>query len=151
TLHDHAKILEFGIPKLVADVESVADMSASTATAIGEHTLTQPGAALGTLSYMAPEQAHGKPVDARGDLFSRGAVLYGMATGKRAFPKSLDWTRPPAPHGLDRELYRIVLKLLEADPQVRSQRASDVLSDLGRLETRLRSVGSPRLWLIAGV
>ncbi|HJZ74559.1 MAG TPA: protein kinase, partial [Vicinamibacterales bacterium] len=146
-----AKILDFGIAKLVADVESVEVMSASTATAIGEHTLTQPGVALGTLSYMSPEQAHGKPVDARSDLFSFGAVLYEMATGKRAFPRSLDWTRPPAPHGLDRELYRIVLKLLEADPQVRYQRASDVLSDLGRLETRLRSVGSPRLWLIAGV
>jgi len=145
-----AKVLDFGIAKLVADVESVEVTATSAATAIGEHTLTQPGVALGTLSYMSPEQAHGKQVDARSDLFSFGAVLYEMATGKRAFPKSLDWTPPPAPHELDRELYRIVLKLVEADPQVRYQRASDVLSDLERLETRLRSIGSRRLWLIAG-
>src|SRR5262249_7222401 len=82
-----AKILDFGIAKLVADVESVEVMSASTATAIGEHTLTQPGVALGTLSYLSPEQAHGKQVDARSDLFSFGAVLSEMATGKRAFPR----------------------------------------------------------------
>jgi len=145
-----AKVLDFGIAKLVADVESVEVTSANAATAIDEHTLTQPGVALGTLSYMSPEQAHGNQVDARSDLFSFGAVLYEMATGKRAFPKSLDWTPPAAPHELDRELYRIVLKLLEADPQVRYQRASDVLSDLERLETRLRSAGSRRLWLIAG-
>jgi eukaryotic-like serine/threonine-protein kinase len=144
-----AKVLDFGIAKLVADVESLEVTSAGTATAVGEHTLTQPGVALGTLSYMSPEQAHGKQVDARSDLFSFGAVLYEMATGKRAFPKSLDWTPPPAPPELDRELYRIVLKLLEADPQVRYQRASDVLSDFERLETRLRSGGSRRLWLIA--
>src|SRR5262245_24824100 len=145
----HVKVLDFGIAKLVADVESVDVTSASTAAAIGEHTLTQPGVALGTLSYMSPEQAHGKQVDARSDLFSFGAVLYEMATGKRAFPKSLDWTPPPTPHELDRELYRIVLKLLEADPQCRYQRASDVLLDLERLETRLRSAGSRRRWLIA--
>jgi non-specific serine/threonine protein kinase len=103
------KVLDFGIAKLVADVESVDVTSAGTATAIAEHTLTQPGVALGTLSYMSPEQAHGKQVDARSDLFSFGAVLYEMATGRRAFPKSLDWTPPAAPPELDRELYRIVL------------------------------------------
>jgi Tol biopolymer transport system component/tRNA A-37 threonylcarbamoyl transferase component Bud32 len=144
-----AKVLDFGLAKLVAEVESVGINSATAETAIGEHTLTQQGMALGTLSYMSPEQAYGKHVDARSDLFSFGAVLYEMATGKRAFPKSLDWT-PLPPHGLDRDLYRIVLKLLEADPQVRYQRASDVLADLERLETRLRSAGSRRLWLIAG-
>ena len=145
-----AKVLDFGVAKLAADVESVEVTSASTAPAIGEHTLTEPGVALGTLSYMSPEQARAKKVDARSDLFSFGVVLYEMATGKRAFPKSLDWTPPPAPHELDRELYRIVLKLLEADPQARYQRASDVLSDLERLERRLQSAGSRRLWLIAG-
>jgi Tol biopolymer transport system component/predicted Ser/Thr protein kinase len=144
-----AKVLDFGLAKLVADVESVEITSARTATAIGEHTLTQPGVALGTLSYMSPEQARAKQVDARSDLFSFGAVLYEMATGKRAFPKSMDWTPPPAPHELNRELCRIVLKLVEADPQLRYQRASDVLSDLERLQTRLRSAGSRRLWLIA--
>jgi len=149
TERGQAKVLDFGLAKLAADVESVQITSASTVTAIGEHTLTQPGVALGTVSYMSPEQARGKQVDARSDLFSFGAVLYEMATGRRAFPKSLDWTPPPARHELNRELFRIVLKLLEADPQVRYQRASDVLSDLERLQTRLRSAGSWRLWLIA--
>ncbi|HJU42678.1 MAG TPA: protein kinase [Vicinamibacterales bacterium] len=146
-----AKVLDFGIAKLVADVESVDITSASAATVTGEHTLTQPGAAIGTVPYMSPEQAHGNQVDARSDLFSFGAVLYEMATGTRAFPKALDWTPPPAPPELDRELYRIVLKLLEVDPQARYQRASNVLSDLERLDTRLRSGASRRSWLIAAV
>jgi hypothetical protein len=145
-----AKVLDFGLAKLVADVESIDITTGSAATATGEHTLTQPGVALGTLSYMSPEQAHGKQVDARSDLFSFGAVLYEMATGTRAFPKALDWAPPPARPELDRELYRIVLKLLEADPQVRYQCASDVLADLERLLTRLRSAGSRRWWVVAG-
>src|SRR5262249_16672933 len=144
-----AKVLDFSLAKLVADVESVEITSASTATSIGEHTLTQPGVALGTLSYMSPEQARGQQVDARSDLFSFGAVLYEMATGKRAFPKSLDWTQPPSPHKLNRELCRIVLKLLQVGLEARYQRASDVLSDVEKLQTRLRSAGSRRLWLIA--
>jgi serine/threonine protein kinase len=120
-----AKVLDFGLAKLVAEVESVDITSASTETAIGDHTLTQPGMALGTLSYMSPEQAHGSHVDARSDLFSFGAVLYEMATGKRAFPTWLDWTAPPATPELDRELYRIVLKLLQPEPQLRYQLASE--------------------------
>jgi len=142
-----AKVLDFGLAKLVAEVESVEITSASTETAIGEHTLTQPGMAVGTLSYMSPEQAHGKHVDARSDLFSFGAVLYEMATGKRAFPKWLDWTVPPATLELDRELYRILLKLLEPDRNLRYQAASGVLSDLQQLQARLRSAGSWRWWL----
>ena len=144
-----AKVLDFGLAKLVAEVESVEITSASTETAIGEHTLTQPGMALGTLSYMSPEQAHGRHVDARSDLFSFGAVLYEMATGKRAFPTWLDWTAPPATPELDRELYRIVLKLLQPEPQLRYQLASEVLTDLQQLQSRLRPTESARRWWFA--
>jgi eukaryotic-like serine/threonine-protein kinase len=144
-----AKVLDFGLAKLVAEVEAVGITSASAETAIGEHTLTQPGMALGTLSYMSPEQAHGKHVDARSDLFSFGAVLYEMATGKRAFPKSLDWTAPPATPSLDRELYRIVLKLLQPEPQLRYPLASDVLTDVHQLQARLRPTESSRRWWFA--
>jgi Tol biopolymer transport system component len=147
----HAKVLDFGIAKLVADVESVEMTSQSTATAVAERTLTQPGVAVGTLSYMSPEQAQGKHVDARSDLFSVGAVMYEMATGIQAFPTPMDWTAPPATRSLNRELHRIVLKLLEADPQARYQSASDVLSDVERLQRRLRLGGGRRLRMIAAI
>jgi len=144
-----AKVLDFGLAKLVAEVESVEITSASPQTSIGEHTLTQPGMALGTLSYMSPEQAHGRHIDARSDLFSFGAVLYEMATGKRAFPTWLDWTAPPATPDLDRELYRIVLKLLQPEPQLRYQLASEVLTDLQELEARLRPSKTSWRWWVA--
>jgi Tol biopolymer transport system component len=134
-----AKILDFGVAKLVAEMEPTEITTASTKAVIDQHTLTQPGTALGTLSYMSPEQAHGTPVDARSDLFSFGAVLYEMATGKRAFPRRFDWTPPPATPELDRELYRIVLKLLQPDPQQRYQLASEVVTALQALQSRLRS------------
>src|SRR5262245_41943962 len=134
----HAKVLDFGIAKLVADVESVEVTSASKAAAIGEHTLTQPGVAVGTLSYMSPEQAHGKQVDARSDLFSFGAVLYEMATGTRAFPTALDWTRPAAA-GLPGALQPIVFKLLERDVERRYRSAADVTIDIERIERRAAS------------
>jgi Tol biopolymer transport system component len=144
---NQAKILDFGVAKLIADAES-AELPSNTGatTVIGDNTLTQPGVAVGTLSYMSPEQAHGQPVDARSDLFSFGAVLYEMATGVRAFPTWMDWTPPAATPSLDRELYRIVLKLLERDPDRRYQAASDVVTDLKHLQTRLRSAGTARRW-----
>lgn len=142
-----AKILDFGVAKLVAETELTGITSATTNAVIDEHTLTQPGMALGTLSYMSPEQAHGRPVDARSDLFSFGAVLYEMATGKRAFPTQFDWTPPPATRELDRELYRIVLKLLQPDPQQRYQLASEVLIALQALQARLHPVRRLRWWV----
>jgi eukaryotic-like serine/threonine-protein kinase len=128
-----AKVLDFGVAKLVADLESLEVTSASTAPAIGEHTLTQPGVALGTLRYMSPEQAHGQQVDARSDLFSFGAVLYEMATGTRAFPNALDWTQPTAA-GLPSALQAIVFKLLERDVDLRYQSAPDVVVDIERIQ-----------------
>jgi serine/threonine protein kinase/formylglycine-generating enzyme required for sulfatase activity/cephalosporin-C deacetylase-like acetyl esterase len=146
-----AKVLDFGLAKLVAEVESVDIISASAETTTGDHhTLTQPGMALGTLSYMSPEQARGRYVDARSDLFSSGAVLYEMATGRQAFLTSLDWTAPPPTPEIDPELYRIVLKLLEPDPEKRYQAASVVLADLKQLQRSIESKQTARhRWLTA--
>jgi eukaryotic-like serine/threonine-protein kinase len=112
-------------------------------------TLTETGMVMGTVAYMSPEQARAEDVDARTDLFSLGAVLYEMATGRRAFLRALDWAAPPT-NSLPAELRRIVLKLLAVDRDRRYQTAADVVADLKSLQRSRESKQSSRRWWMAG-
>ncbi len=134
------KVLDFGLAKIEGPAPNADDATRSIAPA-----LTEAGMVMGTLAYMSPEQARAEKVDARTDLFSFGAVLCEMATGRRAFSKPLDWAAPQA-GSLPPELRRIVLKLLETDRELRYQTAADVAADLKRLQ-RAREVNRhPMRW-----
>jgi len=144
TRSGQAKVLDFGLAKLVAQPDGSVANSA-VVTAARSH-LTSPGSTLGTVAYMSPEQARGEPLDARSDLFSFGAVLYEMATGALAFegPTSASIfnaifnSAPRPPSGLNpdvpAELDRMVGKALEKDPDLRFQTATELKTDLKRLK-----------------
>jgi len=144
TKRGHAKILDFGLAK-------IAEADPSGDATLDDLQLTRPGTAMGTIAYMSPEQALGKPLDSRTDLFSLGIVLYEMATGKQAFTGTTSaamfdaiLNRAPAPvlqfnPSIPPGMEEIINKLLEKDPDMRYQTAADLRADLKRLQRNTTS------------
>ena len=156
TRDGRVKILDFGLAKLTHQEEGSQVTNLPTATAG-----TEPGVVMGTLGYMSPEQVRGRPADARSDIFSFGAILYEMLSGKRAFhgdsaadtmsailredPPDLSVTNQSISPGLE----RIVRHCLEKNPEQRFHSAHDLAFDLEALsgtsaQTAVQSVGSSR-------
>ena len=144
TTDGRAKILDFGIAKIGG---SAAEQVETVAMNTVRQPLTGEGVTVGTVAYMSPEQARGEELDARSDLFSLGAVLYEMSTGRRAFEgntsgvvfqKILDASAPPEPRSLNPTLpfalEQIIVKALEKDRDLRYQTAADLRADLKRLK-----------------
>jgi serine/threonine protein kinase/Flp pilus assembly protein TadD len=149
TDRSQVKIMDFGLVKI--EPEDLQAVEHNSTKIEPQHQLTSPGVAMGTASYMSPEQARGQLVDARTDLFSLGSVLYQMAGGVLPFagdtsavifdailnrdPQPLDQLNPALPA----EFSRIISKLLEKDRTLRCQSATELKTDLNRLKRNLDS------------
>jgi serine/threonine protein kinase len=151
---NRVKVLDFGLAKLTS-APSSASSGADTTTPPQGHAdsnqMTQPGTALGTVSYMSPEQARGEAIDSRTDLFSLGAVMYEMVTGSQAFggtttavafdallnrtPRPIAHLNPLAPPRLE----TLIATALEKDRDLRYQHASDIQAELRRIRRDLDS------------
>jgi eukaryotic-like serine/threonine-protein kinase len=154
TRRSQVKVLDFGLAKLAPTKDQAAAATVTQPTASAELLLTSPGATVGTIAYMSPEQALGEDLDARTDVFSFGAVLYEMATGTQAFPgqtsaaifDSILHKVPPPPSrsnpDLPQEVDRILAKSLEKDRELRYQTASEIRADLKRLKRETDSASA---------
>ena len=154
TLKGYVKLLDFGLAKLSAEGHGGGDQETMSEVVIARQHLTLPGVALGTIAYMSPEQALGEPLDGRTDLFSFGAVLYQMATGRQPFAGNTSagtidaiLHKVPSPvvrynPSIPPDLQSIISKALEKDRSLRYQSATDMRDDLQRVQRDLHLTGS---------
>ncbi len=151
----HAKVLDFGLAKVVAHAVSGGSDSLTVSLDSDASQLTSAGALVGTVAYMSPEQVRAKELDARSDLFSYGALLYEMATGKPPFVGTsagelcgaILHQESAAPSqinpAISQSLEAVILKALEKDRDLRYQHASDIRADLQRLKRDTESSSVP--------